>query len=322
MQPHLILHSDRGDRTVYLTNTSVWTVGRSEDSSIVLDSTLASRNHAVLQIVELKFCVIDLGSRNGTFVNGRRAITPVTLSSGDEITFGETNSKIFFEPVSTPIIDKDNNVGTQKTTVMLNRRRLTTVLVVDIRDFTILTRKLKEKVLSEVIGTWFGKATEIINNHSSWVDKYIGDAVMAVWVHKEISEDGKIDPSEIYQVFQSLYALHKMSDELNNQFSLPFRLRVGAGINTGFATVGQIGAGNRAEYTAIGDTVNQAFRLESITKEIGLDIALGDSTYFHCANSHLPFNQYQVTLKGYDVSSVAYAGNFDDLKIFLDRTVK
>ena len=57
--------------------------------------------------------------------------------------------------------------------------RLISVLVADIRDFTVLTRQTDEKVLSEAIGTWFKRAGEIISEHGSWVDKYIGDAVMA-----------------------------------------------------------------------------------------------------------------------------------------------
>jgi len=57
------------------------------------------------------------------------------------------------------------------------------VVVVDIRDFTVMTRQTDEAIHSEAIGTWFRRAGEIIAQHGSWVDKYIGDAVMAVWIH-------------------------------------------------------------------------------------------------------------------------------------------
>ncbi|AFY75002.1 family 3 adenylate cyclase [Synechococcus sp. PCC 7502] len=319
MKPQLILHLEQGDRSVSLINATAWTVGRSEDSAIILDDTWASRNHAVLQIMESKLYVIDLGSLNGTFVNGKRVNIPIVLNNGDKITFATTESHIFFEEqvtIEAPAIQK------QKKTVMLHHRQLITVLVVDIRDFTVLARRLEEKVLSQVIGTWFGKATEIINSYGSWVDKYIGDAVMAVWVHKTTDKNIKVNPNEILEVFQALYALHQMTDNLNREFSLPMQLRVGAGINTGNATVGQLGAGNRPEYTAIGDTVNYAFRLESATKAIGADIAIGELTYNYGHDSQLlQFKQHQVMLKGYDTPTNTFAGKFADLKKFLDQVV-
>lgn len=319
MEPQLIVHLEQGDRSVPLVNSFAWTVGRSEDSTIVLDDTWASRNHAIIQIMESQFYLIDLGSLNGTFINGKRVNIPAVLNNGDKITFGTTDSQIFFEQAKiTPI-----NTSKQKKTFMRHNRQLITVLVMDIRDFTVLTRNLEEQILCQVIGTWFAKATEIINQHGSWVDKYIGDAVMAVWVHKQVSEvdEGmKVDPQEMLQVFKALYALSKMSDELNNQFSLPLRLRVGAGVNTGTATLGQLGAGNRPEYTALGDTVNSTFRLESFTKTIGMDIAFGESTYNLCPHRHLlTLNHQKVMLKGYDIPTDIYAGKFTDLKIFLDR---
>lgn len=320
MEPHLILRLEQGDRSISLTRSSAWTVGRNEDSAIVLNDTWASRNHAILQIMESKFYVIDLGSSNGTFVNGQRVNIPIVLSNGDKITFGTTEAQIFFDQVSEQLKVLEVPDPEKKRTFMLRQRQLITVLVIDIRDFTVLTRRLEEQVLSQMIGTWFAKATEIIKNHGSWLDKYIGDAVMAVWVHKEVSGDIKVDPQEMLQVFQALYALYKMSDELNSQFSLPFRLRVGAGVNTGNAILGQLGAGNRPEYTAIGDPVNLAFRLESATKEIGTDIAIGEDTYQYCPESQLlPFSQHQLMLKGYEIPTNMYAGKFTDLKFFLDQ---
>jgi adenylate cyclase len=320
MQPHLILRLEQGDRSFPLTNASAWTVGRNEDSAIVLTDTWASRNHAIIQIMESKFYVIDLGSMNGTFINGKRVNIPVVLNNGDKITFGTTEAQIFFDQVSEQLKVEESSETEEKKTFMLHRRQLITVLVIDIRDFTVLTRRLEEQVLCQVIGTWFAKATEIIKKHGSWVNKYIGDAVMAVWVHKEVCEDIKVDPQEMLQVFQALYALYKMSDELNSQFSLPFQLRVGAGVNTGNAMLGQLGAGNRPEYTAIGDTVNLAFRLESATKGMATDIAIGEDTYYYCPESQLlPFSQHQLMLKGYETPTNIYAGKFTDLKFFVDQ---
>jgi adenylate cyclase len=83
--------------------------------------------------------------------------------------------------------------------------------------------------------------------------------------------------------------------------------------------VGNAGSSDRSDYTALGDTVNAAFRLESSTKEIGMDIALGESTYRYISHlgAHQLFQQYDVNLKGYDKPTVTYATTFANLSEFL-----
>jgi adenylate cyclase len=316
--PHLVLRSDAGDRYLPLVGSSCWTVGRSDDNNFVLPDRWISRNHAMLQCMETgEFYLIDLGSRNGSFVNGRRVSVPVTLQNGDQLTFGQTELEFYCpspEHLTDPSMGLDSKEFTA--TATLHVRRLISVLVVDIRDFTGLTRQLDEKILSEVIGTWFRRAGEIIREHGSWVDKYIGDAVMAVWIH---GTQG-ISPEEMLRIFSALSALHKMTSELYDQYPLPFPLRIGAGINTGFAMVGNTGSGDRPDYTALGDTVNAAFRLESATKEIRLDVALGETTYKHVPLSPThpaPFQEHTVHLKGYDVPTLTHACSFADLNQFL-----
>ncbi|KAM3092289.1 FHA domain-containing protein [Phormidesmis sp. 146-35] len=319
--PHLVLRTDSGSRRFPLVGGNCWTIGRSEDNNFVLSDRWISRNHAMLQSMETgEFYLIDLGSRNGSFVNGRRVSIPVTLQNGDRLTFGQTELE-FYCPIHHPT-DPSMGIDSKEftATATLHIRRLISVLVVDIRDFTVLTRQLDEKLLSEVIGTWFRRAGDIIREYGSWVDKYIGDAVMAVWTHgpQGVSRD------EMLRIFQAVGALHTMTSNLYNQYPLPFPLRIGAGINTGYAMVGNTGSGDRPDYTALGDTVNAAFRLESSTKQIGLDIALGETTYHHLSTLVADaqfFEQYTVHLKGYDVPTLTHACSFADLDTFLQLKV-
>lgn len=271
----------------------------------------------MLQCTETgEFYLIDLGSRNGSFVNGRRVSIPVTIRNGDRVTFGQTDLE-FHCPSDKRNVESSSGEDRGETlTSTLHVRRLMSVMVVDIRDFTVLTRQLDEKILSAVIGSWFRHAGNIIRDHGSWVDKYIGDAVMAIWFHgsKGVSNE------ETMHILQALSALHKMTTELSNENPLPFPLRIGAGINTGYAMVGNTGSGDRPDYTAIGDTVNSAFRLESATKQIGRDIALGETTYQYLLNlgaKETGFDQHTVNLKGYDQPTLTYAGTFADLNKFL-----
>lgn len=323
--PHLILRTESGNRYLSLTSTNCWTVGRGEDNNFVLPDRWISRNHAMLQRMETgEFYLIDLGSRNGSFVNGRRVSVPVTLHNGDRLTFGQTELE-FYCPPPEHMADSSSVSGADSqeftATATLHVRRLISVLVVDIRDFTVMTRQLDEKILSEAIGTWFRCAGNIIREYGSWVDKYIGDAIMAVWIH---GAQG-VSHEEMLRIAQALSALHKMTSHLHEQYPLPFPLRVGAGLNTGFAMVGNTGTGDRPDYTALGDTVNAAFRLESSTKQIGMDVAFGETTYQYLANSGISpklFKQYTVSLKGYDTPTVTYAGTFTDLDKFLELNGK
>lgn len=173
-----------------------------------------------------EFYLIDLGSRNGSFVNGRRVSVPVTLQNGDRLTFGQTELE-FYAPDVIPSIEAGGISDSQEftATATLHVRRLISVLVVDIRNFTVMTRQIDEKVLSEVIGTWFRCAGDIIREYGSWVDKYIGDAVMAVWIH---GAQG-VSHEEMIRIAHALDSLHKMTSKLHERYPLPFPLRIGAG---------------------------------------------------------------------------------------------
>ncbi|HEY9863244.1 MAG TPA: adenylate/guanylate cyclase domain-containing protein [Candidatus Obscuribacterales bacterium] len=313
--PHLVLHTEGGNRYLPLMGKNYWTLGRSEDNNFVIKDRWMSRNHAMLQRMENgEFFLIDLGSRNGSFVNGRRVTIPITLHNGDHIVFGQMELE-FYCPDVTQETDP-SEPESEDFTATLTVRRLISVMVMDIRDFTVLTRQLDERILSEVIGRWFRHAGQIIRENGSWVDKYIGDAIMAVWFH---GTQG-VTPQEMLKIANALSQLHKITIELSNHYPLPFPLRVGAGINTGYAMVGNTGSGGSADYTALGDTVNAAFRLESSTKEIGMDIALGETTYKYLAQAcpKQNFQQYTVNLKGYDTPTITYGGTFDHLDEFLE----
>ncbi|AKV67678.1 MULTISPECIES: adenylate/guanylate cyclase domain-containing protein [Microcystis] len=318
--PYLLLHTEKGQRFFPLVGRPYWTIGRSKDNAIVIKDQCISRNHAILQSTETgDFYLIDLGSRNGTFVNGRRVAIPVTIHDKDRIAFGKTEVQ-FYRPTPTNIGKQPHNLELDPPTSTVHERRLTSVIVVDIRNFTALTRQLDEKVLSSLIGNWFRHAGSIIRSSGSWVDKYIGDAIMAIWFHgqQEVNQD------DILQIFQAITRIYKMTRALSEEYPLPFKLRIGAGVNTGYAMVGNTGSGEHPDYTAIGDTVNAAFRLESATKEIGRDLAIGATTYSHLIglpHLHQAFEQHTLSLKGYDDKTITYGTTFDDLDRFLDVNI-
>jgi adenylate cyclase len=315
--PQLIYQTAAGEASLSLTQGNCWTLGRSEDNNFILPERWISRNHAMLQQMDNgEIFLIDLGSRNGTFVNGRRVSIPVTLHHGDQITFGQTELSFNF-PMADPAMrhilpDRVDNTAT----AMLHIRHLVSILVIDIRNFTVLTRQLDEQILSELIGSWFRLSGEIIRTNGSWVDKYIGDAVMAVWIHGEES----VEAAGMLSVLRAVAGLQRLTLDLSNRYPVPFPLQIGAGINTGYAMVGNSGSGDRPDYTPLGNTVNMAFRLETATKQIGLDVAVGTKTYEFISQqpgADQTFQPYSVELKGYDEATETYACSFNDLQRFL-----
>ena len=315
--PCLVLKTDGGQRFLPLAGNNCWTVGRSDDNNFVLGDRWISRNHAMLQCMDTgEFYLIDLGSRNGSFINGRRVSVPVTLHNGDAITFGQTELTFYCPAHETAGAADYGEAQDFTATATLHIRRLISVLVIDIRDYTVMARQLDEKVLSEAIGTWFRYAGEIINQYGSYVDKYIGDAVMAVWIHGT----QEVTPQSMLQISKAISELNRMTNRLHEEFPLPFPLRIGAGLNTGYAMVGNAGSGDRPDYTPLGDTVNAAFRFESSTKQLGLDISVGETTYQSLEQlgaSDQTFKRYAVELKGYDKPLVTHGCAFSDLDRFL-----
>ena len=316
-KPYLLLKFPNENQIFTLKNSNVWTIGRNNDNKIVIPNRWISRNHAMIQLVDYQdFYLIDLGSRNGTFVNGRRVNIPVKLKNQDLLTFGQTEIK-FVNPIQQKLkqgtLSQCDLEDLEDATSFLHVRRLMSVMVIDIRNFTVLSRKLDDVNLSSLIGTWCNKSGQIIRRYGSWVDKYIGDAVMALWFHGETI----VTSQEIFNILRAIYSLNQMTQELNHNYNLPFDLQIGVGINTGHAMVGNTGTGERPDYTAIGDTVNAAFRLESATKTINSDIVIGQETYNYL--SQLPniqgiFREYRLELKGYDNLTLAYGTTFKKLQ--------
>lgn len=311
---HFLLHTPQGEQEFSLVDKNYWTIGRSQENDIVIRDYSMSRNHAILQRTETgDFLLIDLGSSNGTFVNDKRVSIPFTLQNGDRILFGKSQVE-FYSSLRGQLITAPTQQDTA--TNVLHERRLMSVMVADMRNFTVLSRQLDEEILSALISNWFRHAGEIIRNSGSWVDKYIGDAIMAIWFH-----GGEKDtPKEVLRILQAVKELNLMTQKLSDNYPVPFPLKIGVGINTGHAMVGNTGSEEHPDYTAIGDTVNAAFRLESSTKIIGFDIAIGEKTYFYLEQFQdlaQNFEQYNVNLKGYEIPITTHGIKFDQLNKFI-----
>jgi adenylate cyclase len=277
-----------------------------------------ARFHAILQRTETgEYYLIDMGSRNGSFVNGARVSVPVVLKDGDRISLGEYQLAFGCPPVAISGIVESAGPGGVATKGFFAPRR-TTVLVVDVRNFTRLAQQIEQSLLCQMIGTWFREGGQIMQLQRSWAQKYIGDALMAVWVHRESAQEEQ----EVLGIIRALCKFAKITATLQSRFGLPCEIRVGAGMNTGLASIGNTGTGELNDYTALGETVNAAFRFESATKDIGMDVALGEGTFQclqRCSNPDKYFVTRTVQLKGYERPSAVWATSFSGLESFISE---
>ncbi len=154
-----------------------------------------------------------------------------------------------------------------KLTVGGERRELT-ILFSDLRGFTTFSEKLDPKTLSQFLNEYLSEMTEIIFEHEGTLDKYIGDAIMAFWgapLHQT-------DHAE--RAWKAAVAMKKKLEEIAPAFKEKYGMEVsaGIGINSGEVSVGNMGSKRIFEYTVIGDHVNLASRLESLTRLYHCDI--------------------------------------------------
>jgi len=150
-----------------------------------------------------------------------------------------------------------------------------TVFFSDIKDFTSISEKHSAKELVYHLNKYFGMCTGILLKHEAMLDKYIGDSIMALF-GAPISKVGH-SLSACYAALEINEVLGEFNRE-NLQKSLPvFNTRIG--INTGKMIVGNIGTETHLDYTAIGDAVNLASRLEGVNKLFGTSIIISESTY-------------------------------------------
>ena len=152
-------------------------------------------------------------------------------------------------------------------------RRRCTFLFTDVRGFTSLSETLEPEQVTEIMNKALTIQANAVKEYGGMVDKYIGDAMMAIF-NAPIDLEGH----ETKAIQTALKIKQDMAEA-------DLGIEIGIGINTGEAVIGNMGSDTRFDYSAIGDAVNLAARLESSTKEVGEDIVIGYTT---AMNSDIP----------------------------------
>jgi adenylate cyclase len=252
-----------------------FTLGRGSGNNLVLADLRVSRSHALLRpFGRGKYYLLDMGSGNGTFLNGRLVTHPVELKDGDAIAIADCALKYVDPAKRAAGAGPEMDTGSMDTAIDVSKEKIS-ILVVDIRNFSGLTEAIPPKELPAFIGSWFRDAGAAIESHGGVIDKYIGDAIMAYW----LGGSGTSGASSARGPLDSALELVETARLYHGQLSArhpELSFAVGCGIHMGEAMFGSMGGSARRDFTAIGDCVNAAFRIESLCKELKRPIVVSE----------------------------------------------
>jgi class 3 adenylate cyclase len=245
------------------------TVGRDDGAGLLLDDPEISRRHAVVAPAAEGLEIRDLGSLNGTWVNGERISRPTLLAAGDVVKVGTTRIEViaaggsglasFARSSPTPVEAEDE-------------LRPVSVLFADVVGSTPLAERLDPEEYAALIGGCVDRMCRAVEQFGGVIDAYMGDGIAAFFGFPAATEDdAERAASAALGVVQ---AIDVYADEVREKWTLP-DLNVRVAVNSGQVAIGVVGAAERHP-VALGDTMNVAARLQG-TAEPGT-IVIGGAT--------------------------------------------
>lgn len=208
---------------------------------------------------------------------------PVVLASfvvlaamiGGLATEGREKAKlraVFSQYVAGPVVDRI--LADPARAKLGGERKELTVLFSDIRGFSLFSEGMAPEELASFLGEYLTPMTELVLASGGTLDKYIGDAVMAIW-------GAPVDvPDHAARACEVALKMQEVLVGMNKAWAKAGKpaVAIGIGINTGAMAVGNMGSAARFDYTVLGDQVNLGARLEALTKEYGISILVGEAT--------------------------------------------
>ncbi len=228
-------------------------LGRSSSNDVVIDDGKVSRRHALVHKQDdAQYWVIDLGSGNGTYLNGRRVIQPTQLTNGDSLQLGD--HVLAFRQIAQRPISEPSRSRLSAQTIISIKDSPCWLLVADIKGSSALAARLSSTDMAMLVGRWMGTCKEIVDNHGGAINKFLGDGFLAYWFAETV---------ETKKIISAIEALRELQSEPAGP---RFRLAIHHG------TVAFGGGGSHGEDSLTGIDVVVAFRMEKIASDLGCDM--------------------------------------------------
>lgn len=240
-------------------------IGRSSECQVIIPDPRVSRRHSMIRKQDGGFHLFDLGSFNGSYLNGARVTAARQLKTGDVLTFAE--HEFTFRQTGREMGEEEfHNLG--GSTTALIRSTPVIILVSDIKGFATLSEEIEADDLAQIIGSWYSECESIISEEGGTVDKFIGDSVLAYWTSVESATlmSAVRTAQKLLSRCESIY--RNRPDVFD---SIERRFEIGVAIHTGKVAYGGMSQG---EFTLLGDPVNLTFRLENLTRDFENNVLL------------------------------------------------
>jgi pSer/pThr/pTyr-binding forkhead associated (FHA) protein len=223
-------------------------IGRSASNQVVLSSDKVSRRHALIQVQrEKEFWLVDFGSRNGTYLNGRRIVQPSRLHAHDRISIGSFEL-VFKLPGSERSASPLTVSG--DITVTDVRQQKCWLLVADIIGSTRLVKEVPLEDLPIVTGQWLAECKQTIEEHGGRINQFMGDGFFAYWRDREKVE---------VVVGKTLQALRRLQEQGRPAFRVA--------VHYGSVAIGGVAVGEEERIS--GEQVHFTFRMEKLAGKLG-----------------------------------------------------
>jgi adenylate cyclase len=244
-------------------------VGRGEGATVQLADAGVSRQHASIRREDGNYWLVDLGSANGSYVNGVELTAARVLRDGDRVLFG--SSTLVFEQsraaavIAAPADDDRTRISLAQPSPVATET--VTLFVADLKGFTRMSEQPSPDQVAALLREWYADCQSILRRHGATIDKFIGDSVFAFW--------HGIDPATRARALAAAQELRSVEVDpasptrqlLKSERDITLDCRIGMHIGT--VALGQMGKGIT---TALGDAVNIVFRIEALTRAVSQPI--------------------------------------------------
>jgi adenylate cyclase len=208
--------------------------------------------------------------------------------------------KAFAKKVSPKVMDE---LLKNPKEILAPKEKEITIYFSDIRSFTTISEKLKDpKKVIKLLNEYFNPMADLVIKYKGTIDKFIGDAIMAYW---NAPQDTPQHPDKAVScAIEQIKLLKEVNKKIYKEFNI--NIDIGIGINTGVATIGEMGSHGRADYTVIGDSVNLASRLEGLNKFYKTHIIISEFTQKKLKKDYIIRELDKVYVKGKNEPIIIY----------------